>query len=95
VEEYVPVLDSVKAKFWQIDPETGYAVKNVGGGVYVISDNMWQSVWLVTDEGVIVFDAPQTFGKNIAQEVSKVTDKPIKMLVYSHTQRSYQRFYSV
>jgi len=36
VEEYVPVLDSVKAKFWQIDPKIGYTVKNVGGGVYVI-----------------------------------------------------------
>jgi flavorubredoxin len=89
VEGYVPVLDSVKAKFWQIDPEIGYAVKNVGGGVYVISDNMWQSGWLVTDDGVIVFDAPQTFGKNIAQEVSKVTDKPIKMLVYSHTHNDH------
>jgi glyoxylase-like metal-dependent hydrolase (beta-lactamase superfamily II) len=89
VEEYVPVLDSVKAKFWQINPEIGYAVKNVGGGVYVISDNMWQSAWLVTDDGVIVFDAPETFGKNIAQEVSKVTDKPIKMLVYSHTHKDH------
>ena len=40
---YVPVLDSVKARFWAIDPKLGYAVKSVGGGVYVLSDNMWQS----------------------------------------------------
>ena len=41
VKSYVPVLLSVKSKFWKIDPALGYAVKNVGGGVYVISDNGW------------------------------------------------------
>lgn len=31
LQEYVPVLDSVKANFWKIDSKLGYAVKNVGG----------------------------------------------------------------
>ena len=87
LQRYVPVLPSVKRQFWQIDPNLGYAVKNVGGGVYVISDNGWQSAFLVTEEGVIVFDAPASFGKSIPSAVSKVTDKPIKMLVYSHIRR--------
>src|SRR5580658_4185026 len=86
---YVPVLPSVKAKFWKIDPALGYAVKNVGGGVYVISDNMWQSAFLVTDDGVIVFDAPATFGKDIPSAIAKVTGKPIKMLVYSHIHKDH------
>src|SRR5260370_750683 len=89
LKEYVPVLPAVKAKFWKIDPKVGYAVKNVGGGVYVMSDNGWQSAFLVTDEGVIVFDAPASFGKSIPLEVSKVTDKPIKMLVYSHSHKDH------
>src|SRR6266436_3260924 len=89
LKEYVPVLPSVKAKFWKVDPKVGYAVKNVGGGVYVMSDNGWQSAFLVTDEGVIVFDAPASFGKSIPLEVSKVTDKPIKMLVYSHAHKDH------
>jgi hypothetical protein len=80
LEGYVPVLDSVKAKFWKMDPAVGYVVKSFGGGVYVISDNGWQSAFLVTDEGVIVFDAPASFGKHIPSAISKVTDKPIKML---------------
>src|ERR1700680_5225834 len=83
LEGYVPVLDSVKANFWKIDPAIGYAVKSFGGGVYVISDNGWQSAFLVTDEGVIVFDAPASFGKSIPSAIAKVTDKPIKMLIYS------------
>jgi hypothetical protein len=37
MENYVPVLRSVKSRFWKIDPALGYAVRNVGGGVYVIS----------------------------------------------------------
>src|SRR5258708_2248726 len=89
LKEYVHVLPAVKAKFWKIDPKVGYAVKNVGGGVYVMSDNGGQSAFLVTDEGVIVFDAPTSFGKSIPLEVSKVTDKPIKMLVYSHSHKDH------
>ena len=89
LKEYVPVLPQVKAKFWKLDPKLGYAVKNVGGGVYVMSDNGWQSAFLVTDDGVIVFDAPASFGKSIPLEVSKVTGKPIKMLVYSHIHKDH------
>src|SRR6266481_5184527 len=89
LKEYVHVLPAVKAKFWKIDPNLGYAVKNVGGGVYVVSDNGWQSAFLVTDEGVIVFDAPASFGKNIPSAVARVTDKSIKMLVYSHVHKDH------
>jgi hypothetical protein len=73
---HVPILPSVKAKYWNIDPSLGYAMKNVGGGVYVLSDNMWQSAFLVTNDGVIVFDAPATFGKSIPSAIAKVTDCP-------------------
>src|SRR6266404_4162969 len=89
LQKYVPVLPSVKAQFWKIDPKLGYAVKSVGGGVYVISDNGWQSAFLVTEEGVIVFDAPASFGKSIPSAISKVTDKPIKMLIYSHAHKDH------
>jgi glyoxylase-like metal-dependent hydrolase (beta-lactamase superfamily II) len=89
LQKYVPVLPSVKASFWEIDPKLGYAVKSVGGGVYVMSDNGWQSAFLVTEEGVIVFDAPASFGKSIPSAISKVTDKPIKMLIYSHAHKDH------
>ena len=89
LRKYVPLLPSVKAQMWKIDPNIGYAVHSVGGGVYVISDNGWQSAFLLTDEGVIVFDAPASFGKSIPSEIAKVTDKPIKMLVYSHAHKDH------
>jgi glyoxylase-like metal-dependent hydrolase (beta-lactamase superfamily II) len=89
LQKYVPLLPSVKAQVWKIDPKLGYAVHSVGGGVYVISDNGWQSAFLVTDEGVIVFDAPASFGKSIPSAIANVTDKPIKMLVYSHEHKDH------
>ena len=89
LQKFVPVLPEVRQHFWQLDPKTGFAVHSVGGGVYVISDNGWQSAWLVTDEGVIVFDAPASFGKSIPSEVAKITNKPIKMLIYSHIHKDH------
>jgi glyoxylase-like metal-dependent hydrolase (beta-lactamase superfamily II) len=89
LKEYVPVLPSVRANFFNVDPQLGCAVKDVGGGVFVVSDNMWQSAFLVTDDGVIVFDAPESFGKSIPSAIAKVTDKPIKILIYSHIHRDH------
>ena len=86
---YVPILPSVKAQFFNVDAKLGYAVKSMGGGVYVISDNGWQSAFLVTDEGVIVFDAPESFGKSVPSAIAKITDKPIKYLVYSHAHKDH------
>jgi glyoxylase-like metal-dependent hydrolase (beta-lactamase superfamily II) len=87
--KYVPILPSVKVQFFNIDPTLGYAVKSMGGGVYVISDDMWQSAFFVTDDGVVVFDAPESFGKNIPAAIAKVTDRPIKYLVYSHAHKDH------
>lgn len=89
LKQYVAVLPSVREKFWQIDPNLGYAMKDVGNGVYVISDNGWQSAFLVTDAGVIVFDAPETFGAKVPSAVASVTKQPIKYLVYSHIHRDH------
>jgi glyoxylase-like metal-dependent hydrolase (beta-lactamase superfamily II) len=89
LQKYVPLLPSVKAQMWKIDPRLGYAVHEVGGGVYVISDNGWQSAFLVTSDGVIVFDAPASFGKSIPSAIAKVTNQPIKMLIYSHAHKDH------
>jgi len=87
--KYVPILPSVKAQFFDVDPQLGYAVKSMGAGVYVISDNGWQSAFFVTDDGVIVFDAPESFGKSIPGAIAKITDKPIKYLIYSHAHKDH------
>ena len=89
LQKYVPVLPAVRAQYFNVDPKLGYAVKDMGGGVYVISDNGWQSAFLITNEGVIVFDAPESFGKSIPSAIAKITDRPIKMLIYSHIHKDH------
>jgi len=89
LKTFVPVLPSVRAQFFNVDPKLGCAVKEMEGGVYVVSDNGWQSAFLVTNEGVIVFDAPESYGKSLPSAIATVTDKPVKILVYSHEHRDH------
>ena len=51
--------------------------------------NGWQSAFVVTNDGVIVLDAPSSYGKSIPAEIAKVTDKPIKILIYSHAHKDH------
>ncbi len=89
LRKHVPVLPAVRAKYWNIDPTVGYGMKDFGNGLYALSDNGWQSAFPVTDAGVIVFDAPASYGKHIPEAVAKVTKQPIKMLIYSHLHKDH------
>ena len=89
LREHVLVLPEVRAKYWDIDPAVGYGMKDFGNGVYALSDNGWQSAFLVTDAGVVVFDAPASYGRQIPEAVAKVTSKPIKILIYSHLHKDH------
>lgn len=89
LKQYVPLLPQVRAKFWEVDPKLGYAMKAIGGGVYVITDDGWQSAFLVTNKGVIVLDAPESYGAKIPSAIASVTTQPIKYLIYSHIHRDH------
>ncbi|KAJ9668200.1 hypothetical protein H2201_001629 [Coniosporium apollinis] len=62
----------------------GCRVEPFGGGAYMVTDNLYQALFLVSDEGVIVVDNPPTIGLNIIYAVGNVTDAPITHVVYSH-----------
>jgi hypothetical protein len=47
LKQHVPVSPSVRANFFEIDPQLGCAVKDVGGGVFVVSA-MWQSALFIS-----------------------------------------------
>jgi hypothetical protein len=67
-----------------IDPAKGYRLQNFGGGLYMITDNAIQSMFLVYDQGVVVMDAPQTLAAFILKAIAEVTNKPITYIIYSH-----------
>ena len=41
-------------------------------------------MFLVTDKGVVVVDAPPSLGEKYLRAIAEVTDKPVKYLIYSH-----------
>ena len=51
----------------------------------MITDNAYQSMFLVYDDGVVVVDAPPSYAAHIPAAIEEVTDKPITHLVYSHS----------
>src|SRR3954468_5084803 len=57
-------------------------------GVYIFRNGNHQSIFIVTKDGVIATDpiayGRPTGGQQYVDEIKKVTDKPIKFLIYSH-----------
>ena len=82
---YAPVLPQIKARALAVDPQKGYLVTQVKPDVYVITDGIYQSAFVTTGEGVILFDAPESFSRHIVKAVAEVTREPIVQMVYSHT----------
>jgi glyoxylase-like metal-dependent hydrolase (beta-lactamase superfamily II) len=82
--DYVPLLPQVKAKAPVIDPKKGYFVAEVKPGVFMITEGAYESVFVNTGKGVVLFDAPPSFAQHIGEAVRERTSEPIVKLVYSH-----------
>ncbi len=79
-----PVSEPMGGEKW------GHSVKKVGDGIYVFRWWVYRNVFIVTDEGVIVTDPlnPKA-AKLLKKEIRKVTDKPVKYVVYSHNHHDH------
>jgi glyoxylase-like metal-dependent hydrolase (beta-lactamase superfamily II) len=65
-------------------PAKGYLLVPVRDGLYVMTNGIYQLMFLVSDQGVIVVDAPPSLAWALPQAVAEVTSQPITHLVYSH-----------
>jgi glyoxylase-like metal-dependent hydrolase (beta-lactamase superfamily II) len=68
-----------------IDPAKGYRLQELGRGLYMITNNAYQSMFLVYGSGVVVVDAPPDYSAKIPRAVAEVTDQPITHVIYSHS----------
>ena len=68
----------------QVPAGRGYEVKEIKGGLYWVTDGAYNTMFLVTRDGVIGVDALPTMGERQIAAIREVTDKPIRYLVYSH-----------
>ena len=68
-----------------IDPAKGYRLQNLSDGLYMITDNVYQSMFMVYGTGVVVVDAPPPYAQLVPKAIKEVTDKPITHVIYSHS----------
>jgi glyoxylase-like metal-dependent hydrolase (beta-lactamase superfamily II) len=84
--EYAPIPESSRG----LTPfEKGYYVGRVERNLYWVTDGVYQSAFLTTRDGVVVFDAPPSIGNNIRRAIDEVTaaegvTNAVTHFVYSH-----------
>src|SRR3979490_1057715 len=69
--------------------EQGYYVGRVEANLYWVTDGTYQSAFLTTSDGVVLFDAPPTIGHNIQRAVNDIAaangvSNEVTHLIYSH-----------
>ena len=52
--------------------------------MFWVTDGSYNTMFLVTDKGVVAIDAPPSIGKNYLKAIAEVTDKPVNYAIYSH-----------
>ena len=90
----IPTLASTASSFPTQEPmggePFGHSVKKIGDGLYVFRWWVYRNIFIVTDDGVIVTDPLNpNAAKLLRSEIRKVTDKPIKYVVYSHNHHDH------
>lgn len=68
----------------------GHSVKQISDDLYVFRWWVYRNIFLITDEGVIVTDPMNPKAAKLLQsEIRKITDKPIKYVIYSHNHHDH------
>src|SRR5262249_33411718 len=68
----------------EIPKDKGYAVQEIRGGLYWVTDGAYNTMFLVHESGVIAVDPLPTLGPRYLEAIAQVTKKPITHVVYSH-----------
>ncbi|HEY3978173.1 MAG TPA: MBL fold metallo-hydrolase [Streptosporangiaceae bacterium] len=69
--------------------DQGYYVGRVERNLYYVTDGVYQSAFLTTSDGVVLFDAPPSIGHNLRRAVDEIAaangvSNKVTHLVYSH-----------
>ncbi|HSA73180.1 MAG TPA: MBL fold metallo-hydrolase [Nitrososphaeraceae archaeon] len=65
-------------------PFKGYLVGKLGDNLYSVTDGAYNTMFLVTEKGVVAVDAPPSLGQKYLKAIAEVTNKPVNYLIYSH-----------
>lgn len=75
-----PPIGSVPA----IPAEKGYFVQEIRGGLYWVTDGLYNTMFLVSSQGVIAVDPLPNLGDKYLKAIREVTNKPVTYVIYSH-----------
>jgi glyoxylase-like metal-dependent hydrolase (beta-lactamase superfamily II) len=67
-----------------VPPEKGYFVQEVRDGLYWVTDGAYNTMFLVSTQGVIAVDPLPTLGPRYLKAIAEVTNKPVTHVIYSH-----------
>ena len=82
---FAPELPAMRARAAQINTEFGLHVSEIEPGLFFVTDLIYQSAFLVTDDGVVVFDAPPSFGEGLRMAIEmSAPGVPITHFILSH-----------
>ena len=70
IGKYAEIPDAAKGP--AIDSAKGYRLQKLGTGLYMVTDNVYQSMFLVYDRGVVVVDVPPDYATRIPQAIAEV-----------------------
>jgi len=84
LDSYLPVLESTLKRGYKVDRKKGFYVKELKPNVFLLAGGGYEMAVIVTSEGVVLIDAPESLGPHIIKAVKEVTNQPIVTLVYTH-----------
>jgi Metallo-beta-lactamase superfamily len=83
IGKYLDIPESAKGP--ALDPAKGYRIQALGRGLYMVTENVYQSMFMVYEKGVVIIDAPPSLAAYLPKAIAEITDKPITHLIYSHS----------
>jgi glyoxylase-like metal-dependent hydrolase (beta-lactamase superfamily II) len=84
--DYAPVPESAMGPALN---EQGYYVGRVERNLYWVTDGVYQSAFLTTSDGVVLFDAPPSIGHNLQRAIDEIAQangvsNKVAYLVHTH-----------
>lgn len=70
-------------------PKKGYFLKRIAPDVYFFSTGVYNNMFVVTPEGVLITDPIGGKGRLLKKAIAEVTVLPIKFMIYSHPYRDH------
>ncbi|SMX22533.1 MBL fold metallo-hydrolase [Boseongicola aestuarii] len=82
---FAPELPQMRARVPEVNTNVGLHVSEIDAGLFFVTDMIYQSAFLVTDEGVVVFDAPPSMGERLRTVIEMTAPNvPITHFILSH-----------